>query len=98
MLLHCLRLLFVNILRLFVAVIPLHNKMCCQALNVLMELREGSGAEGVVSKYAGQEGNSAVRSVIGETTRTCMKSRALLLRCEYLSRHLPSARCSQVST
>lgn len=52
MLLHCLTLLFVNILRLFVAVIPLHNKMCCQALNVLMELREGSGAEGVVSKYS----------------------------------------------
>lgn len=47
MLLNCLRLLFVNILGLFVAVIlPLCNKMCCRALNVLMDLRGGSGAEG----------------------------------------------------
>lgn len=27
-------------------IIPLHNKMCCHALNALMELRGGSGAEG----------------------------------------------------
>lgn len=47
MFLNCLGLAFVSVLRLFVVVIiPLHSKMCCCALNALMELRGDSGAEG----------------------------------------------------
>lgn len=57
--------------------------MCCPALNALMESRGGSGAE----RGSVQEGNKALRSAVEETTEVCMKSRALLLQYEELSRN-----------
>lgn len=44
--------------------------------------------KGVVFKYTTvQEENRALRSAVEETTRACMKSRALLLQYEELSRN-----------
>lgn len=65
----------------------LHSRMCCPAL---MESRGGSGAEGGSVQVQLLRKETALRSAVEETTKACMKSRALLLQYEEPSRNLHS--------
>lgn len=63
--------------------------MCCPAL---MESRGGSGAEGSSVQVQLLRKETELRSAVAveETTKACMKSRALLLQYEEPSRNLHS--------